>query len=207
MSQPMSPAEGPGHKTLAIRLDLPLHAQLSVIAQLRGNTITDEIRQAIEHHVEIASAQVKSALLLAALNAPGRSRISQSALTRDHTERMLTAFGAEIAVEMLPGGGEAVHVMGEAELRRGAQAVPDEREREQARAHQEKIDALVACLRSFGPNSLLWVTLPHRDASWRGGLGEIEDVLDARAQRIAFRKALGFVRRVGHEHVPRHRPV
>lgn len=41
-----------GHKTLAIRLDLPLHAQLQVIAQLRGSTITDEIRQAIEAHVE-----------------------------------------------------------------------------------------------------------------------------------------------------------
>ncbi|HWY14659.1 MAG TPA: 3-phosphoshikimate 1-carboxyvinyltransferase [Rhizomicrobium sp.] len=79
---------------------------------------------AIEHHVEIASAQVKSALLLAALNAPGRSRISQSALTRDHTERMLTAFGAEIAVEMLPGGGEAVHVMGEAELHPAMVRVP-----------------------------------------------------------------------------------
>src|ERR1700722_10559141 len=52
MSQPMSPTEGPGHKTLAIRLDLPLHAQLSVIGQLRGNTITDEIRQAIEAHIE-----------------------------------------------------------------------------------------------------------------------------------------------------------
>src|ERR1700722_15786276 len=51
MSQPMSPTEGSGHKTLAIRLELPLHAQLSVIAQLRGNTITDEIRQAIESHI------------------------------------------------------------------------------------------------------------------------------------------------------------
>ena len=44
----------------------------------------------------VASAQVKSALLLAALNAPGRSRIAQNALTRDHTEKMLRAFGAEI---------------------------------------------------------------------------------------------------------------
>ncbi|MFZ0664172.1 MAG: hypothetical protein WAM97_00340 [Acidimicrobiales bacterium] len=52
MSQPTSPAEGPGHKTLVIRLELPLHAQLSVIAQLRGSTITEEIRQALQAHVE-----------------------------------------------------------------------------------------------------------------------------------------------------------
>jgi len=78
----------------------------------------------IEHHVEVASAQVKSALLLAALNAPGCSRISQSALTRDHTEHMLRAFGATIAVEPLPRGGEAVMVTGEAELRPACVIVP-----------------------------------------------------------------------------------
>lgn len=70
----------------------------------------------IDHHVDVASAQVKSALLLAALNAPGRSRISQSALTRDHTERMLRAFGAQVATEVLPDGGEAISITGEAEL-------------------------------------------------------------------------------------------
>ena len=40
-----------GVKTLAIRLEPDLHAQLSLIAQLRSSTITDEIRQAIEAHV------------------------------------------------------------------------------------------------------------------------------------------------------------
>lgn len=39
-------------KTLAIRLDPELHAQLSVIAQLRSSTITDEIREALGAHVE-----------------------------------------------------------------------------------------------------------------------------------------------------------
>jgi 3-phosphoshikimate 1-carboxyvinyltransferase len=71
---------------------------------------------AIEHEVAVASAQVKSALLLAALNAPGRSRIVQHALTRDHTEKMLSAFGAKIAVEALDGGGEAVEIDGEIDL-------------------------------------------------------------------------------------------
>ncbi len=78
----------------------------------------------IEHPVAVASAQVKSALVLAALNAAGRTRITQSVLTRDHTEKMLKAFGADIAVEPLGDGGEAVTLMGEAELRPTDVAVP-----------------------------------------------------------------------------------
>ena len=38
----------------------------------------------------------------------GDSRITQDALTRDHTEKMLAAFGAQISVEPLPDGGEAI---------------------------------------------------------------------------------------------------
>ena len=74
-------------------------------------------RQAIcvDLKVEVASAQVKSALLLAALGAPGRSRIVQDDLTRDHTEKMLTAFGVPISVEQLEKG-EAIHVTGEVDL-------------------------------------------------------------------------------------------
>lgn len=43
-------------KTLAIRLDDELHAQLSVLAQLSGSSITDEIRQAIEAHLDASKA-------------------------------------------------------------------------------------------------------------------------------------------------------
>lgn len=43
-------------KTLAIRLDDELHAQLSVLAQLSGTSLTDEIRQAIESHLEAKRA-------------------------------------------------------------------------------------------------------------------------------------------------------
>jgi len=77
----------------------------------------------IDHKVAVASAQVKSALLLAALGAPGRSRIVQDVLTRDHTEKMLAAFGADISVETLDRG-EVIHVMGEAELVPCAVEVP-----------------------------------------------------------------------------------
>src|SRR5581483_3015642 len=55
--------------------------------------------KAIDISVTVASAQVKSALLLAALHADGVSRVMQSSLTRDHTEKMLAAFGAKISVE------------------------------------------------------------------------------------------------------------
>ena len=70
----------------------------------------------IDYEVMVASAQVKSALLLAALNVAGRSRIVQRALTRDHTEKMLKAFGADIRVNALKDGGEEILLMGEAEL-------------------------------------------------------------------------------------------
>lgn len=52
MSDKDTPSEERKVKTLAIRLDPELHAQLSVIAQLSGSTITDEIRTAISTHVE-----------------------------------------------------------------------------------------------------------------------------------------------------------
>ena len=77
----------------------------------------------VDHTVAVASAQVKSAMLLAALNAPGRTRIAQRALTRDHTEKMLAAFGADISVQALPEG-EAIYVTGEVELKPCAIDVP-----------------------------------------------------------------------------------
>ncbi len=78
---------------------------------------------AIEHEIAVPSAQVKSALLLAALNAAGRTRLAQKALTRDHTERMLKAFGANISVEP-DGSGETITIAGEADLKPCAIHVP-----------------------------------------------------------------------------------
>lgn len=46
-----------GVKTIAIRLEPELHAQLSLIAQLSGSTITDEIKAAIESHIETVRAK------------------------------------------------------------------------------------------------------------------------------------------------------
>jgi 3-phosphoshikimate 1-carboxyvinyltransferase len=77
--------------------------------------------KAISTHVATASAQVKSALLLAALNARGTSRITQDQHTRDHTEKMLAAFGAKISVAPLNiidgiDYGDAITVEGPAKL-------------------------------------------------------------------------------------------
>jgi 3-phosphoshikimate 1-carboxyvinyltransferase len=78
----------------------------------------------IDYNVAVASAQVKSALILAALGAPGRSRIAQKSLTRDHTEKMLKAFGADIAVAPLKDGGEEIFVTGQVELKPCSVDVP-----------------------------------------------------------------------------------
>jgi 3-phosphoshikimate 1-carboxyvinyltransferase len=55
--------------------------------------------QPIHYHSPIASAQVKSAVLLAGLMADGRTTVTEPALSRDHSERMLRAFGAQIEVD------------------------------------------------------------------------------------------------------------
>src|SRR5262249_37836651 len=51
------------------------------------------------HRLPIASAQVKSALVLAGLAADGETRVREPELSRDHTERMLSAWGAPVRVE------------------------------------------------------------------------------------------------------------
>jgi 3-phosphoshikimate 1-carboxyvinyltransferase len=114
-------------RPMARVLDPLLAFGATYISRARGLmpvTLTGADRPiAVEQHVAVASAQVKSAMLLAALGAPGRSRISQSELTRDHTEKMLAAFGARIEVEPLEKG-EAVHVTGQVELQPCAVDVP-----------------------------------------------------------------------------------
>jgi 3-phosphoshikimate 1-carboxyvinyltransferase len=63
----------------------------------------------------VASAQVKSAVLLAGLNTPGTTRVIEPVPTRDHSERMLAGFGARLEVEETPEG-RIISIHGEAEL-------------------------------------------------------------------------------------------
>ena len=62
-------------------------------------TITPSQLHAIEYRMTVASAQVKSAILLAGLYAQGETRIHQPGPARDHTERMLTAMGVPVRTE------------------------------------------------------------------------------------------------------------
>ncbi|CAO1654664.1 3-phosphoshikimate 1-carboxyvinyltransferase [Parasphingorhabdus sp. NYA22] len=70
----------------------------------------------IEYRLPVASAQVKSAILLAGLNTPGITRIIEPVLTRDHSETMLKGFGADITVETDAEGCRVISLTGEAEL-------------------------------------------------------------------------------------------
>uniref|UniRef100_UPI0040478B8C 3-phosphoshikimate 1-carboxyvinyltransferase n=1 Tax=Yoonia sp. TaxID=2212373 RepID=UPI0040478B8C len=63
----------------------------------------------------VPSAQVKSAILLAGLNAPGQTVVIEKEATRDHTERMLAGFGADITVEETPEG-RRIKLTGQPEL-------------------------------------------------------------------------------------------
>ncbi len=69
----------------------------------------------IEYRLPVASAQVKSAVLLAALNTAGITTVIEPVATRDHSERMLRGFGADLEVEEL-GGERVIRVRGEADL-------------------------------------------------------------------------------------------
>jgi 3-phosphoshikimate 1-carboxyvinyltransferase len=70
----------------------------------------------IEYRLPVPSAQLKSAVLLAGLNTPGRTTVIEPQPSRDHTERMLGHFGAHIDIEPEPSGGRRVTVEGQPEL-------------------------------------------------------------------------------------------
>ena len=69
----------------------------------------------IECRLPVASAQVKSAVLLAGLNTPGITTVIEPVPTRDHTERMLRGFGAELSVEEADGA-RIIRIHGPADL-------------------------------------------------------------------------------------------
>ncbi len=73
----------------------------------------------ITYRLPVASAQVKSAVLLAGLNTPGITTVIEPVATRDHSERMLRGFGARLEVEEVDGADgkeRVIHIHGEAEL-------------------------------------------------------------------------------------------
>jgi 3-phosphoshikimate 1-carboxyvinyltransferase len=77
----------------------------------------------LEYRVPVPSAQVKSAVLLCGLNAPGITRVEEPEATRDHSENMLRHFGATVQVEA-DGRGRIITLHGQPELRGADVAVP-----------------------------------------------------------------------------------
>jgi 3-phosphoshikimate 1-carboxyvinyltransferase len=77
----------------------------------------------VRYTVPVPSAQVKSAVLLAGLNAPGETVVIEAEATRDHTERMLIGFGAEISTEETDEG-RVITLQGQPDLRPQTIAVP-----------------------------------------------------------------------------------
>jgi len=87
------------------RVNIPLRLMgAKIISKIKGNdeyapiVIGSGNLKGITYRVPVASAQVKSAILLAGLFARGKTRLIEKVLTRDHTERMLRIFGADIVI-------------------------------------------------------------------------------------------------------------
>ena len=77
----------------------------------------------VRYEVPVPSAQVKSAVLLAGLNAPGETVVIEREATRDHSERMLAGFGATISTEVT-NEGRIITLQGQPELKPQTIAVP-----------------------------------------------------------------------------------
>ena len=103
------------------RVTIPLQQMGVTFEASEGNRLPLTIHGAkhavpMTYTLPVASAQVKSAVLLAGLNAPGKTTVIEPILTRDHTERMLTAFGAKLSIEDVDGV-RHVSVEGQHELK------------------------------------------------------------------------------------------
>ena len=92
-----------------------------VLNQAEGGRLPITIRgprvaAPVEYTVPMPSAQVKSAVLLAGLNAPGITTVIEPVFTRDHTEKMLAGFGADISVETDARGVRTIRLAGQRKL-------------------------------------------------------------------------------------------
>jgi 3-phosphoshikimate 1-carboxyvinyltransferase len=102
---------------------------LTVVSQAEGGRLpitTQGPKDAVPvvYESPVASAQVKSAVLLAGLNAPGVTTVIEKEATRDHTERMLVHFGAEVTVTPHGEHGRRIDLVGQPELKPAPVVVP-----------------------------------------------------------------------------------
>jgi len=104
---------------------------VSVVSQTDGGRVPLTLRGPretipITYETPAASAQIKSAVLLAGLNSPGLTTIIEREATRDHTERMLRHFGAEVSVEPAGEHGRRIALRGQPELKGAPIIVPSD---------------------------------------------------------------------------------
>ncbi|MDJ1157583.1 3-phosphoshikimate 1-carboxyvinyltransferase [Chelatococcus sp. SYSU_G07232] len=110
-------------------LDPLVRMGAEIVSEAEGGRCPLTIRGAretipITYETPVPSAQIKSAVLLAGLNAPGTTTVIEREASRDHTERMLRHFGAEVAVEPAGEHGRRVTLVGQPELRPAVVVVP-----------------------------------------------------------------------------------
>jgi len=108
------------------RVVKPLQQMGALIWGRQGNSLAPLAIQGqnlkpIHYQSPIASAQVKSCILLAGLMTEGKTTVTEPALSRDHSERMLQAFGAQLSIEPET---HSVTVMGPAQLQGQQVVVP-----------------------------------------------------------------------------------
>jgi 3-phosphoshikimate 1-carboxyvinyltransferase len=102
---------------------------VSVVSEAEGGRVPLTLRGPketipITYETPAASAQIKSAILLAGLNSPGKTTVIEREATRDHTERMLRHFGASVEVARHGADGRAITLHGQPELRGADIVVP-----------------------------------------------------------------------------------
>jgi 3-phosphoshikimate 1-carboxyvinyltransferase len=106
----------------------PLRMTGAVFAAREGGRLPMSIQGArdalpVTYRLPVASAQVKSAILLAGLNARGVTEVEEPEPTRDHSENMLRHFGAQVSVAKA-GAGRVIRLVGQPELRAADVRVP-----------------------------------------------------------------------------------
>ena len=110
-------------------LDPLMQMGATVVSQEEGGRVPLTLRGPQEavpivYRTPVASAQIKSAVLLAGLAAPGETTVIEAEATRDHTEKMLTHFGAEITVSPEGEHGRRIVLKGQPELQAAPITVP-----------------------------------------------------------------------------------
>jgi 3-phosphoshikimate 1-carboxyvinyltransferase len=111
------------------RVIAPLSMMGADISATSGDRLPLMLRGAcpalpIRYTLPVASAQVKSAILLAGLNIAGLTEVIEPVPTRDHSEKMLAGFGADIRVDTDADGVRTIMLRGEAELKPQSIIVP-----------------------------------------------------------------------------------